>query len=179
MIICIDPGSSGGIVTLDNSGNITAKKLPSGIKELKAYIIDKHLGAKKNEVKIIIEKLAFRPSDIDQVVSAKDPVKRSMAKGKVFNVVKSIEGYNRILGMFESSGYNYVPVMPQAWQKGLALQSKTYDKRKKELKSIAENKFEQVRVTLANCDALLILDFYLRKTKFEPDWFEKQISADV
>lgn len=56
-------------------------------------------------------------------------------------------------------------VVPSMWQRGLPKTPKLADKarakreHKNELKEIAARKFPEIKVTLANADALLILDF--------------------
>jgi hypothetical protein len=64
------------------------------------------------------------------------------------------------LGVLASCRIKTVLVKPQAWQKGLSgLQGVKGAERKRALKEHACRLFPDMKVTLANCDALLIADY--------------------
>ena len=75
-------------------------------------------------------------------------------------------GYH--LGLLAACGFSVELVRPSVWQKGYPKTAKIADKakakrdHKAELKEIAARKFPQLKVTLANADALLILDWALK-----------------
>ena len=66
--------------------------------------------------------------------------------------------YGFFLGLLESLDIEYVLVRPQAWQKEFSgrLKGLKGPLRKRVLKEIAIEKFPNEKVTLKNCDALLI-----------------------
>lgn len=68
--------------------------------------------------------------------------------------------YGYWLGLLRAMGVRTILVKPQAWQKGLSgLQGKKGAERKRALRDEAARRFPGVKVTLDNCDALLIADY--------------------
>lgn len=72
------------------------------------------------------------------------------------------------LGLLAGCGFSVELVRPSVWQKGFPKTAKIVDKAKAKrehkaaLKEIAARKFPEIKVTLANADALLILDWATR-----------------
>jgi len=64
--------------------------------------------------------------------------------------------YGKWLGIISSSNIEPILVTPKKWQKAYQPLSKDKPSRKRELKQIASEMFPEIRVTLYNCDALLI-----------------------
>jgi hypothetical protein len=175
MIIGIDPGSTGGIAIWTGKELVT-KQMPSSIPELKKFIQEVQGRTYTGCVKIIIEKQALRGSDLSAIQS-KDEEKANIAKGRLFNVVKSFEKYNKILGMLEALGYTYDEVMPTEWQKSTPVKEKVYAKRKAKFKEFAKLKFPYHEVYNYSADALLILRFAMNNLAANPHWYEKRISS--
>lgn len=72
--------------------------------------------------------------------------------------------YGYWLGLLRAMGVRTILVKPQVWQKGLSgLQGKKSQERKRALRDEAARRFPNVKVTLANCDALLIADYGRRQ----------------
>lgn len=73
------------------------------------------------------------------------------------------EGYGKIKQAFEPL-FDVKYVRPQIWQDALCIpRFKEKALRKAMLKHVAEQLFPDIRVTLWNCDALLILDYGVSK----------------
>lgn len=78
------------------------------------------------------------------------------------------ENYGFIRGVLAKAQIPYRLVRPQQWQKGLPKTPKLADKaaakrqHKNDLKDRAAALFPKVKVTLANADALLLLDYAMR-----------------
>ena len=73
------------------------------------------------------------------------------------------ENFGFIKGVLCANKVRMELVRPQAWQKGvIGLTGKQGVERKRALKNEAANRFPRERVTLANADALLILDWATR-----------------
>ncbi len=67
--------------------------------------------------------------------------------------------YGRALGSLEALQIRTVLVRPQVWQKTIGLGSTLKGpQRKRALRDVAKRLYPTHKVTLANCDALLILE---------------------
>ena len=140
-IIAIDPGSGGALAFItDASGYSEAYKCPSTTREMfsvynhcvSACYID---GLKPT---VVVEKVWAFPTD---------------ARSNAFNFGVN---YGKWLGIISSSNIKPILVTPKKWQKAYQPLSKDKPSRKRELKQIASEMFPEIRVTLYNCDALLI-----------------------
>jgi len=79
------------------------------------------------------------------------------------------EGFGFLKGVIQALGIKLELVRPQVWQKsfGLGTASRCASKTewKNKLKAEAQRRFPQLRVTLATADALLIADYFIRKSQ--------------
>jgi hypothetical protein len=79
------------------------------------------------------------------------------------------EGYGFLKGVIQALGIKLELVRPQVWQKafGLGTASRCASKSewKNKLKAEAQRRFPHLRVTLATADALLIADYFVRKSQ--------------
>lgn len=138
-IISIDPGASGGLAFVTDD-YCRAFKCPKTTREM--FTIYNHCMSScyidgYNPV-VVIEKVWAFPTD---------------ARSNAFNFGVN---YGKWLGVISSSNIKPTLVTPKKWQDSYQPLSKEKKKRKKELKEIAEEMFPDIRVTLYNCDALLI-----------------------
>lgn len=70
------------------------------------------------------------------------------------------KGVGRLEGLMEGLGIPYRQVVPQVWQKGIpGVAGLEGADRKRALKAEAIRRYPDVKVTLDNCDALLIFDY--------------------
>lgn len=141
----IDPGQSGGIVTVNSSGRSSdSYKMPST--ELDIYNLLRVLSPIKF---CLIEKV------------------HSMPKQGIASAFKFGKGYGGLRMALIACEIPFDEVTPQKWQKGLSIppkkKSETPVKWKNRLKQKAQQLFPQEKVTLATADALLIAEYCRRR----------------
>lgn len=139
-IIAIDPGASGAVAWRHTSGEIGSEStmrlvsLPDLIRDLR-------------------DMTGHSVAYIEQVGGF---IGKPQPGSAMF---KFGQNYGRWLGILETLEIRTVLVRPQTWQKTIGLGStlKGPD-RKRALRDVAKRLYPQHGVTLANCDALLILE---------------------
>ena len=144
-IIGIDPGTNGGIAVYTDN-HISVCKMPSVITRLDNFL--KHYRVNFNPV-VFIEKLAIRHDDLQG--------------GKVFRIRKLIAGYEQLKAVISLCGVDLCEVHPLTWQSRLGLRKVGEEKnvRKIRYKDVASGFYPSVKVTMWNCDALLIMRYGL------------------
>jgi len=82
-------------------------------------------------------------------------------KGKQFRIAHMVSGYKMLKQVIEMSGLELIEVHPATWQSKLKLRIKGENKtdRKKRYKDTAQRLYPDIKVTMNNCDALLILKY--------------------
>ena len=140
-IIAIDPGSGGALAFITDASDFSeAYKCPSttrGMFEVYNHCVSAcYIDGMKPIV--VVEKVWAFPTD---------------ARSNAFNFGVN---YGKWLGIISSSNIKPILVTPKKWQKAYQPLSKDKPSRKRELKQIASEMFPEIRVTLYNCDALLI-----------------------
>lgn len=150
-ILGIDPGEKGGFAFKDTSNSemtvfefskMTHKEIADTLKFYACF----------DDVYCIIEKVHAAPGQ--GVVS-------------MFTFGKN---YGFWLGVLTAAGIPFEEVTPQTWQAGMGIRHArhtAYTERKRALKQKAEQLFPQLKVTLANADALLICEFASRINRKE------------
>tara|TARA_Y100000310_G_scaffold243654_1_gene248189 strand:- start:22 stop:471 length:450 start_codon:yes stop_codon:yes gene_type:complete len=143
--IGIDPGKSGGIGIIYNE-TAYCKRCPATVLEMSEEIkVCKELAPD-------IQKIAI----IEQV--------HSMPKQGVKSVFTFGQGYGQWLGILAAYGIPYTQISPQKWQKYYGSQPKEKKDRKNHLKHLAQQRFPEVKITLATADAILLAN-YLKENK--------------
>lgn len=140
-IIAIDPGVSGAAVVIDP----TTKEVEDVHTFISVWALQKFVlewSRVSQNIAIVMEKI--NPSPIQGVKSA----------GAMMRNVGHWEAM--LIAHFPKAPIHVVT--PQEWQRDLGLTS-TGPSRKRELKLIAQSRYPDSRVILANCDALLIADY--------------------
>jgi len=145
-IIAIDPGKSGAIAVFRH-GEIIVDKMPYGAKEFYAYL--QNAISLEPRLMVYIERVQLIQKDID-------------VPGKAFNIQKMLNHYREMITVMEMMRMRYVEVPPMKWMKALLVYKKGEERpdRKRRLKEIAKKRFaahDHIKVSLVNCDALLIL----------------------
>ena len=132
--IGIDPGQNGGIAVIDNT--VTVYKMPK--QEIEMFNI---LSQYKDYI-CYIETV------------------HSMPRQGVASTFKFGYNYGIIHMAAVAAKLEVINILPQVWQK-LYIKTKSKDKKehKNRLKSIAQELFPNVKVTLWNADALLIANY--------------------
>lgn len=149
LIIAIDPGANGAICSLKN-GRVEVVNMPKEIFNLKQYFQGLIDGVK--EPYCFIER-------VHAWVKDDAPEKR-------FGIEKLVKQYNQIKTVMEMLDIPFHETNSRSWQKTFLGEQKFKNttkgksERKAKLKEICEYKFARfpyIKVTLKNCDALLIL----------------------
>jgi Holliday junction resolvasome RuvABC endonuclease subunit len=143
--IGIDPGKSGGIAWIDETGKACVEKMPDTLKDLWELIDTIRGGYYRicNEgCKAYIEQVSSSPQM--GVVSA-------FTFGN---------GYGHLEMALTAAGIPFERVRPQAWQKAMGCMSKG---NKNVTKRKAQELFPQIKVTHATADALLIATYGTRQ----------------
>lgn len=138
-IIAIDPGAGGALAFIADEHTETWK-CPRSTREMFTiynYCISS-CWINSYEQEVYIERVHAFPTD---------------ARNAAFNFGCN---YGKWLGIISSSNTKPNLVAPITWQKEYKPLPKIKAERKRELKSIAGEMFPSIKVTLYNCDALLI-----------------------
>ena len=137
--LAIDPGASGGYALLKENGDFEAYPLPSlTYAELQA--------ATFGDYTVVIE-------DVPKFVGRMIP---SSATATLHF------GFGYLCGHFEARLMRVIKVRPQEWQKTIGIGTKGKEMSsaqwKRKLRDEAQRRHPELKVTLANADALLLLD---------------------
>lgn len=165
-VVGIDPGTSGGIVTWRPNHNITAIKMPKDINELKDYLL--YLKSNCSPI-VFLEKLSVRPDD---VTLGADGVNM----GKLYRMQKMMANFEQLKAIISVCDIPFVMVHPMKWQNELKLRAKISRKkeekseRKRRYKEIAGNLYPELKPTLWNADATLIMHFGRFILQNNPRW---------
>ena len=102
-------------------------------------------------------------SDAIAFVESQHLRKFDFLSGRWHNIHKLCLHYQRIKDSLNCCGVDVIELSPAKWQKYFKLKSKKYKDRKNELKEHAVRIFPDQKVTLWNCDALLMMDYILKQ----------------
>jgi hypothetical protein len=148
LIVCIDPGQSGGICWSVDGEPVTCEKMPGTDIEVCQLIAD--LSSKAKDVELFLEE----PS-----VAGYGPLIPASA------IARLAQNYGMIYGAAVAMGFIIHRVKPQAWQAAHSLgKKKDHGKGwKAHLRARAQELFPTQSVTLWSADALLIFDAATRR----------------
>ena len=166
-VIGIDPGANGGIAVFVPGRHSKAVKMPKDITELRDFFAYYRENFKPV---VFLEKLSVRPDDV--VVQGD-----RAAMGKLYRIQKLMANFEHLKALIETSGIPYVMVHPMTWQTDLKLRVRGEKTEKAERKHCYQEKaaslYPEIKVTLWNADALLLMHFgrwaLLNKTKWVKD----------
>lgn len=173
LIAAIDPGSSGGIAWIDESGEV--QTCPHDKREILIEVLHINYRAPeteycvgdKNPITIYMEKVSgYYPKP-----RTKDGEKEEFnLQSSAFSMFNFGKAAGIPLGICEAFGIEPIQVMPTAWQKVcFTKKSGTRSQWKNKLKEIAQRRYPDVKVTLWNADALLILSYGTLMSRGEID----------
>lgn len=156
-IIGIDPGKSGGLAIWRPNHKTEAIKMPKDIIELKQYF--EYMQGICNPL-VFLEKVQMRPDDITD-----NP-------GKAFRVQKMLADFEQLKTIIAVCDVPFVLVHPQKWQHTLNLRVKGEEKpeRKKRYQRAAQTYYPEVKATLWNSDALMIMTFGRYMLRNDVNW---------
>ena len=145
-VIGIDPGKSGGIAIWRPNYKTETKKMPDDLIELVEWF-DYML--KICHPIVFVEKVQLRPDDI-----VGNP-------GKAFRIQKMLADFEKLKTIMTVTDIPFCMVNPMKWQSVLKLRVKGEEKpaRKHRYQREAAKLYPEVKATLWNSDALLIMHF--------------------
>jgi hypothetical protein len=142
-IIAIDPGASGGIAYREAGGKAEAIKMP----DTEGDILETLRGLKMTHSTAVIE-------EVGGFIGSPQPGSAMFKFGR---------GVGFLLGVLMALRFRVETVRPQKWQATLGIgNSRTRASKaawKADLKSLAQRKFPEAKVTLSTADALLMLEY--------------------
>lgn len=161
-VIGIDPGANGSIAVWSAGYNTKVIKMPKDVRDLRDFLA---YYADNFKPIVFLEKLSVRPDDV-MVEGDK------AAMGKLYRIQRMMANYEHLKALIETAGMPYVMVHPMTWQTKLCLRIKNEDKpeRKRRYREIAAKTYPNIKVSLWNADALLILHFGRWALNNEPNW---------
>lgn len=174
-VVGIDPGVNGGIVTWRPNHNITAIKMPEDINDIRDYF--NHLKTICSPI-VFLEKLSVRPDDIA-------PGADGVNMGKLYRIQKMLANFEQLKATISVCDVPFVMVHPMKWQNELKLRVKTTRKkeekneRKRRYKELAGNLYPELKPTLWNADATLIMHFGRYILRNNPDWVRENLPGKM
>lgn len=165
IVIGIDPGANGGIAIWDNeTGLARVAKMPKDITDLRGLLEYYRDDVSGNPI-VFLEKLSVRPDDV-----AVDGGKPNM--GKLYRIQKMMGAFEQLKATIEIMDVPYIMVHPMTWQSKLDVRVKGEEKpaRKKRYAKLAGQWYPNIKTTLWNADALLIMRFGVVALKTCPKW---------
>lgn len=158
-IIGIDPGAAGGIAVYLPGRKVQAVKMPKNLRDLRDFF--GHLVENYHPL-AFLEKLSVRPDDVT--------AEGGQAK-------KMIANYEQLKAMLEAAELPYVMVHPMSWQSRLGIRVKGEEKpeRKRRYKAIAGDMYPEVKITMWNADALLIMHFGRIAVEIDQRWLKANL----
>lgn len=161
-IIGIDPGRSGGLAKY-RAGYVDTIRMPKDIADLQPFFQNiKDISV--NPI-IFLEKVQLRADDIKD-----NP-------GKAFRIQNMLMDFQRLKDYIEIVGIPYVLIHPLSWQSTLKIRKQGEEKkdRKNRYKSVAEYYYPNVKATLWNADAILIMHAGRVKLEYDPTWVKQNL----
>ena len=171
-IIGIDPGANGGLAVYikDRSRTILdVAKMPKDLSDLRDFF--GYYKENYNPI-VFLEKLSVRPDDITAD-------SEGVRMGKLYRIQKLMANYEHLKAILETTGVPYVLVHPCKWASYLKLRKigsqETKVDRKNRYKRFAEKNYPDIKVTLWNADALLIMHFGRYVLANEMNWVKANL----
>ena len=138
VFIGIDPGKSGGVSATTGSISVCGK-CPNTPQDMVRLLRT-------------MSELGDRPMCIIEAV-------HSMPKQGVVSTFTFGTNYGQWLGILSTLGIPYIQVSPQKWMKTYGVMPKVKKDRKNHLKHLAQQRYPDLDVTLATCDAVLLAHY--------------------
>lgn len=157
-VIGIDPGSNGGIAVWRPNQKVQTIKMPKDLMDLREYF--QYIKTVAKNPIVFLEKVQLRSDDIKD-----NP-------GKAFRIQQLLMSLQQLKDIMAVEEIPYVLFHPMSWQTTLKLrkQGESKSERKSRYKQVAEYFYPNIKATLWNADAILILHAGRVKIKYEPQW---------
>lgn len=161
-IIGIDPGASGGITVWRPNAKEISVKIPKDISDFRDFMM--HYKEISNPL-IFIEKVQMHKSDAQG--------------GKTFGIEKLIRNVEQLRTVLAVLDIPFVPVHPMTWQSRLNLRRGVEEKsqRKKRYKEHSQKLYPDLKSTMWNCDATLLMHFGRFILKNDVKWVLENLPA--
>ena len=141
MLLAIDPGISGGLAFRDNNGKIFAHKMPSTLTEIRELIED------------LAPDLCLLEKTGTYMPGNSGPAAVTFARH-----------CGQLEGILSGLRVSFDSVVPGKWMKNLLVTvPKSKKERKNKIKSVVQQKFPHLKITLATSDALGILVYLMEQ----------------
>lgn len=165
-IIGIDPGKTGGVAVWRPNHKTELIKMPDDLMELRQWFDYMKTICRPL---VFVEKVQLRPDDITD-----NP-------GKAFRVQKLLSDFEKLKMIIAMCDIPFVLVHPLKWQNGLKLRVKGEEKpeRKKRYQRVAADYYPDVRATLWNADAIMIMHFGRYILHNDPRWVLENLPAPM
>lgn len=165
-IIGIDPGKTGGIAVWRPNHKTEVIKMPDDLMDLRQWFDYMKTICRPL---VFVEKVQLRPDDITD-----NP-------GKAFRVQKLLSDFEKLKMIIALCDVPFVLVHPLKWQNGLKLRVKGEEKseRKKRYQRAAADYYPDIRATLWNADALMIMHFGRYILHNNPRWVLENLPAPM
>ena len=166
-IIGCDPGTNGGLAIWRPNQQLQTIKMPKDLSELRGYL--QYIKEITKSPIVFLEKVQLRADDVKD-----NP-------GKAFRIQQLLMAFQRLKDYIEVEGIPYVLFHPMSWQTTLKLrkQGESKSERKSRYKQVAEYYYPNIKATLWNADAILILHAGRVKIKYEPQWVLSNLPQKV
>lgn len=165
-IIGIDPGKNGGIAVWRPNHKTEVIKMPGDLMELRQWF--DYMKSICRPL-VFVEKVQLRPDDVND-----NP-------GKAFRVQKLLSEFEKLKTIIAMCDVPFVLAHPQKWQNELKLRVKGEEKpeRKKRYQRVAADYYPDVKATLWNADALMIMHFGRYILHNNPRWVLENLPAPM
>jgi len=157
--IGFDPGASGGIAVWKPNEKVKVYKMPKDLFDLRPLF--KNINDTCEYPLVFLEKVSLRPDDMTSDVP-----------GKAYRIQSMLSGFQKIKDILQIENLPFILVHPMSWQSTLHLRVKGESKpqRKLRYKNAAAEYYPEVKATLWNSDALLLMHFGRNKKMNDPNW---------
>lgn len=167
-IIGIDPGASGGIAVKRDGDLMKVYKMPKDMREL--TVLMNHYKDISEHPLVFIEKVQLHHGDMSNEVP-----------GKAFQIQKMLANFQQLKDFVEFAEVPFIQVHPMSWQSFLKLRKKGEEKkdRKNRYKNFAQQLYPEIRATLWNADAMLMVRFGEKKLEIDENWVWENLPKKV
>lgn len=169
-VIGIDPGANGGIAIFIPGAKVKTVKNPKDVTDLSEFL--QYYKDNYNSI-VFLEKLSVRPDDV--AVGPND--KANM--GKLYRIQKMIANYEHLKSIIEVIGIPFALVHPRKWMFYLGLipyrVKEEKAERKRRYAETAQKWYPDIKVTLWNADAILIMHFARKILVNDINWVRQNV----
>lgn len=169
-ILAIDPGKNGGVaykIRLGEVCSVGCESMPKTEMDIADLIATrKNLQNKygyTEDVVVYLEHQHSRPAYIKNKDGSVGSIKQGSKSSWTFS-----EGYGILKGCILTNKYRLIYVTPSVWQKHFNLLKKpgeTDTDHKNRIKQFSQLRYPSQKITLANADAMAILEYAIEKEK--------------